>query len=94
MRRDDVAQLLVASLQEPCVADITFEVRSTVPVAETWTPPAEQSVSRDWGELLRSAGLKPAVTGRTVDGVYTGKQPDPQHSQALAAAKQAQPVAS
>lgn len=88
-----MAQLLVAALKEPCAADITFEVRSTVPVAETWTPSADQPVSRNWGELLRSADLKRAVTGRTVDGVYTGKQPDPQYSQPLAAAKQPQPVA-
>eukprot|EP00884_Botryococcus_braunii_P010727 jgi/Botrbrau1/19656/Bobra.0003s0021.2 len=76
--RDDVAQLLVALLEEPCVVDTTFEVRSTIPVAEPWVPPSDATpVSRNWGELLQNADLRRGVTGRTVDGIYMGKEPEP-----------------
>ena len=36
-------------------------------------PPAP----RDWSALLAGAGLKEKVTGKTVHGVYTGKEPEP-----------------
>lgn len=85
--RDDVAQLLVAVQEEPCAVDMTFEVRSTVPVTEPWAPPSGTTpASRNWGELLQSAGLKRGVTGRTVDGVYTGKDPESGYRDSPAAA--------
>jgi hypothetical protein len=60
------------------VVDTTFEVRSTISVAEPWALPSDATpVSRNWGELLQNADLRRGVTGRTVDGIYTGKAPEP-----------------
>ena len=76
--RDDVAQLCVAMLTgaagRSCI-DTTFEVKSSVPFSQPWTEAdadaAGRGAQRDWPALL--AGLKPGVTGRTVKGVYTGR---------------------
>ena len=76
--RDDVAQLCVAMLTgeagTSCI-DTTFEVKSSVPFSQPWTEAdsdaAGRGAKRDWAALL--AGLKPGVTGRTVKGVYTGR---------------------
>lgn len=71
--REEVAELCCALLGLPAAAGVTFEVKSTVPFSQPWEGEAAGagSVPRDWGELL--SGLEPGVTGKTVDGVYTGK---------------------
>ena len=62
------------------------QIKSTVPfstpfVVDAAAPPPP----RDWGAVLAGAGLQQGVTGKTVEGVYTGKGPDPE----LAAAEKA-----
>lgn len=32
---------------------------------------------RDWAALLGGAELRRGVTGKTINGVYTGKEPEP-----------------
>jgi uncharacterized protein YbjT (DUF2867 family) len=89
--RDDVAELcielLAAGPGSKLPRDVTFEVKSRVPFSEPWTP--EKSAEalkaegvagdqpRDWSKLLSAAELTPGVTGRTVDGVYTGNAAEP-----------------
>lgn len=73
--RDDVAELCVALLNEPCATDMTFEIKSTVPFSTPFTVDGDVP-KRDWKELLVGAGLKKGVTGKTVNGVYTGKEPE------------------
>lgn len=73
--RNDVAQLCVALLEEPAAVDTTFEIKSTVPFSTPYV--AEPGAApRDWHSTLSSAGLRKGVTGRTVGGVYTGKEPE------------------
>eukprot|EP00667_Euglena_gracilis_P004954 EG_transcript_4974 len=66
--REDVADLLVAALTQP-ITNVTFEVKSTIPFSEQWTGPQGEMV-RDWAALL--APLRPGVTGKTENGVYSG----------------------
>ena len=40
--------------------------------------PANPPPPRDWAALLGGAGLQKRVTGKTVGGVYTGREPEPQ----------------
>lgn len=76
--RDDVAALCVAMVTgaagDSCT-DTTFEVKSTVPFSQPWTESdadaAGRGAQRDWAALLKD--LKPGVTGRTIQGVYTGR---------------------
>lgn len=76
--REDVAELCVQLLSQPAAADTTFEVKSTVPFSEPWTvDPANPPPPRDWGTLLAGADLKQRVTGRTIEGRYLGKEPEP-----------------
>lgn len=73
--RDDVSQLCVTLLDDEAGADTTFEIKSTVPFSTPYV--AEPgAAARDWGATLRAAGLKKGVTGKTVNGVYTGKEPE------------------
>jgi hypothetical protein len=82
-----VAELLVALLDEPAATDTTFEVKSTVPFSQPWTvDPASPPTARDWGALLRGAGLRKGVTGKTVGGVYTGRDPETAEKREVAAA--------
>lgn len=85
--RDDVAELCVSLLTSRAAANTTFEVGSTLTPTEEWTGEAgsggewptggdNQGPGRNWEGTLRSAGLKPGVTGKTIDGVYTGKEPE------------------
>lgn len=72
--RDDLAGLCVHLLESSAATDRTFEVRSTVPFSEPWTD--EQSAAaaaRDWEGALLEAELKRGVTGKTVKGIYTGR---------------------
>lgn len=67
------------------VAAALLPLQSTVPFSQPWTrdPAKEADPPRDWAALLGAAKLKRGVTGRTVDGIYTGRQPE---EEALAAA--------
>ncbi|GFR44551.1 hypothetical protein Agub_g5822 [Astrephomene gubernaculifera] len=111
--REDVADLCVALLGCSPAADLTFEVRSTLPFSRTWTQQdAEQAAAeagtatqqqqqgqgqqgaaqaavssssgrvRDWCGVVAAAGLRRGVTGRTVAGVYTGRQTEEEALQA------------
>lgn len=72
--RDDVAELCVSLLEQEDMAGVTFEIKSTVPFSTPWTEEdAKGSAPRDWTALLKSSGLKPGITGKTINGVYTGK---------------------
>jgi len=74
--RQDVAELCVELLDMPEAVNTTFEIKSTVPFSEPWTEEKAAAVAgrRDWRKLIKEAGLKEGVTGKTVDGVYTGKE--------------------
>ena len=74
LSRDDAADLCVALLSTPAASGVTFEVKSTVPFSQPWTGPPAGAPPRDWAATVASAALVPGVTGKTVDGVYTGKQ--------------------
>lgn len=70
--RIDIAELIVESLVNPSVADTTFEVSSTIPFAEVYEPDESQP-ARDWNKLLSDAKFQKGVTGKTIDGVYSGR---------------------
>ena len=71
--RDDVAELCVSLLDCPGGADVSFEIKSTVPFSQPWTEEDSQGAkARDWADELRKADLQAGVTGKTIDGVYTG----------------------
>lgn len=36
----------------------------------------ESPPARDWSAFLTEAGLRQKVTGRTLNGVYSGKEPE------------------
>mmetsp|Transcript_45770 Transcript_45770/g.145901 ORF Transcript_45770/g.145901 Transcript_45770/m.145901 type:complete len:268 (-) Transcript_45770:57-860(-) len=73
--RDDIAELCVACLERPEVVDTTFEVKSTVPFSQPWTiDEANPPPARDWSAELGKAGLRKGVTGKTINGVYTGTE--------------------
>eukprot|EP00892_Ulva_mutabilis_P002707 jgi/Ulvmu1/12437/UM009_0089.1 len=81
--REDVADLCVSLLSSPVAANTTFEVGSTLVPTEDWTGATEadqespqEGPGRDWDVELRAADLKQGVTGKTVNGVYTGTQPE------------------
>jgi len=92
--RDDVAELCVQLLLPSggggsgALRDVTFEIKSEVPFSQPWTQEASAEAlaaegvagadqPRDWPRLL--GGLRRGVTGRTVDGAYTGEGPDPSY---------------
>lgn len=72
--REDVAELCVELLSLPAGLDTTFEIKSTVPFSQPWEGVPGGAPKRDWHALLQGAGVRPGVTGKTVDGVYTGKE--------------------
>ena len=75
--REDVADLVLALLRCPEATGTTFEVRSSVPFSEPWQGVASADggfEGNDWGAIVASAGLRRGVTGKTVDGVYGGKE--------------------
>lgn len=83
----DIADLCVALLEEPAGRDLTFEVGSTVPFSQPWTvDAASPPPPRNWAAELAGAGLKPRVTGKTIGGKYTGKEPEPEPEPAAKAA--------
>jgi hypothetical protein len=75
--REDVAELCVELLSSEAATNTTFEIKSTVPFSTPFTP-APGAPPRDWSALLSTSGLRPGVTGKTVNGIYTGKEPEPQ----------------
>ncbi|KAF6258399.1 complex I intermediate-associated protein 30-domain-containing protein [Scenedesmus sp. NREL 46B-D3] len=83
--REEVAGLCISLLQQPGATGTTFEIKSTVPFSQPWAPDTP-AAARDWGAELEQAGLKRGVTGKTVDGVYTGKQPEAEALKQKAAA--------
>ena len=73
--RDDVAELCIALLETPGMANVSFEIKSTVPFSQPWTPEdSAKSADKDrsWTSVVQAAGLEAGVTGKTIDGVYTG----------------------
>lgn len=73
--REDIAQLAVALLEAPQAADTTFEVKSTQPFPEPYKAP-QDAQPRDWQAVLQAANLQKGVTGKTIGGRYTGKEPE------------------
>jgi hypothetical protein len=69
--REDVADLCVSLLNLPSAVGTTFEIKSTIPFSQPWEGKAA-AAPRDWAAEL--SGVKPGVTGKTVNGVYTGKE--------------------
>jgi hypothetical protein len=69
--REDVADLCVSLLNLPLAVGTTFEIKSTIPFSQPWEGNVA-AAPRDWAAEL--SGLKPGVTGKTVNGVYTGKE--------------------
>lgn len=75
------------------VTDVTFEIKSTVPFSQPWTAEASAEAlaaefggaaatkaggARDWSALLGGGGaLRKGVTGRTIDGAYSGDNVEP-----------------
>ncbi|CAD7704726.1 unnamed protein product [Ostreobium quekettii] len=75
--RQDVAELLVEALSQPSVLDTAFEVKCTLPFSQPYEPEAgAEGAPRDWAALLEGANLRRGVTGKTIDGVYTGRVPE------------------
>lgn len=74
--RQDIAELCVELLDMPEAVNTTFEIKSTVPFSEPWTEEKAAAVAggRDWKKVIKEAGLKEGVTGKTVNGMYTGKE--------------------
>ena len=81
-----MAALCCALLEQPAGAGMTFEVGSTVPFSQAWEGAGADAPARDWGALLAGAGLRPRVTGKTVNGRYLGKEPEPEGADAGAPA--------
>jgi uncharacterized protein YbjT (DUF2867 family) len=94
--RDDVAELCVEILAGKALSpgvgtDATFEIKSTVPFSQPWTPEASAEAlaaegvagggaaasTRDWAKLLPAGGLRRGVTGRTIGGAYSGDAVEP-----------------
>ncbi len=43
---------------------------------------ADPPPPRDWTAVLKESHLRQGVTGKTVNGVYTGKEPEPAENKA------------
>lgn len=78
--REDLAELCVALLNQPGACDTSFEVKSTIPFAEVYEPSDDQA-SRNWTKFINDADLIKGVTGKTVKGVYTGREVEAEASQ-------------
>eukprot|EP01023_Acetabularia_acetabulum_P013528 TRINITY_DN1650_c0_g1_i1.p1 TRINITY_DN1650_c0_g1~~TRINITY_DN1650_c0_g1_i1.p1 ORF type:complete len:587 (-),score=114.44 TRINITY_DN1650_c0_g1_i1:693-2453(-) len=73
--RDEIASLSVHLLEDASMVNVTFEIKSTVPFSTPFeVDPANPPAPRDWAAFLKEANLKPGITGKTIDGVYTGRQ--------------------
>ena len=47
--RDDIAELVVASLLSPLAKSLTFEVKSDLAFSTLWEGPSEGGQARDYG---------------------------------------------
>jgi len=75
--REDVAELLVEALSQPSVLDTAFEVKCTLPFSQPYEPEAgSEGALRDWAALFEGANLRKGVSGKTIDGFYTGRVPE------------------
>ena len=74
--REDVASLCCSLFSLPDATDTTFEIKSTVPFSEPFVQPEtfEERTIEDWSGLLVGAQVNTGVTGKTINGVYTGKE--------------------
>ena len=64
----DVAELCVSLPDCPGGADVSFEIKSTVPSSQPWTEEDSHGAkARDWADELRKADLQAGVTGKTND---------------------------
>ena len=63
-------------LSLPDATDTTFEIKSTVPFSDPFVQPEtfEERTIEDWSGLLVGAQVNTGVTGKTINGVYTGKE--------------------
>jgi len=74
--REDVADLMSLCVLDGGLAkakNVTFEIKTTQPFSEPFVKPSEGFVpktAQDWEKEL--ADVKQGVTGKTIDGVYTG----------------------
>ena len=61
-----MAELCVSLPDCPGGADVSFEIKSTVPFSQPWTEEDSQGgKARDWADELRKADLQAGVTGKT-----------------------------
>jgi len=77
--REDVADLCCSLLELPGSAGTTFEISSTVPFSQPFVAPDKGFAPRtneEWQHLLRN--VEKGVTGKTVEGVYSGKRKEQQ----------------
>lgn len=76
MSREDLAEMLVEMLGLTYTTDTTFEVVGSIPSTQPYVP-EDNLKPRDWPSIFENAKLKKGVTGKTIDGVYTGRDPQP-----------------
>ncbi|CEM19552.1 unnamed protein product [Vitrella brassicaformis CCMP3155] len=72
--REDVADLVVASLLTPAAANKTYEIKCTLPFSEPWQPKADAPRERPltfWAELLEPT--KTGIDGKTQGVVVAAK---------------------
>lgn len=70
-----MADLCVALLNLPSAVSTTFEIKSTIPFSQPWTPETAAAPC-DWAAEISAANIRPGVTGKTINGVYTGSEPE------------------
>lgn len=86
--RDDIADLCVELLDIPAAVGTTFEIKSTVPFSQPWGEDDKAAQQpRDWAAAITGAALVPGVTGKTVNGVYSGKRPEAEVAKEAAVVK-------
>lgn len=95
--REDVAELCVELLEGASPAatlavNTTFEIKCTLPFSQPWVPPEGGQQPRDWRLTLSAAALQQGVTGKSINGVYTGKGPESAAPAAPATAKTPAPA--
>jgi len=68
IRREEIASLCIALLEEPSAVYTTFEIRSTVPFSQPFIADSQATQQvRDWSTLLKAAKLDPKITGKLED---------------------------
>ncbi|UPR02797.1 NAD(P)-binding domain-containing protein [Chloropicon primus] len=78
--REDVASLMCSMVLEKFdqVKDVTFEVTSTQPFSEPYVQGEghQPRTGSDWKAILDKANVRRGVTGKTINGKYTGNVPE------------------